>query len=128
MDAITDYDTNYDDNNEFNEDIDEADVEWSNEDVDNNVTHLKQYSLEYMKAVVEYADKKNKKGGHRSWKSIKNRFKALPHQGYVARFRKYLENEGTKQQKFGMMDEDVYDKFVNARGQALPIHDMDLQR
>lgn len=128
LDATTDYDTSYDDNNEFDEGIDEADADWSNEDADKNVTHLKRYSLEYMKAVVAYADEKNKKGGHRSWKSIKNRFKALPHQSYIARFRKYLEREGTKQQKFGIIDESVYDKFVNAREQALPIHDLDLQR
>jgi hypothetical protein len=90
---------------------------------------LNQYSLDYMKAVIAYADERDDSGKRRhTWKSIHNRFRALPNQGYVSRFRKYLEQEGTKQQKVRTVDEVIYEKFINARQQALPMHDLDLQR
>jgi hypothetical protein len=103
--------------------------EWTNEEGEKITHHLNQYSLEYMKAVVDFADEKDDYGKRRhTWKSIHHRFKSLPSQSYVSLFRTYLQKQGTKQQKCRSIDKVIYDKFVNAREQALPIHDLDLQR
>jgi hypothetical protein len=82
-----------------------------------------------VKAVVAFPDEKdaNEKRRH-TWKSIHNRFKSLPNQSYVSLFRNYLQKQGTKQQKYRAIDKIIYDKFINARERALPIHDLDLQR
>ncbi|CAF4551855.1 unnamed protein product, partial [Didymodactylos carnosus] len=99
------------------------------EEEDDNKRHLTNYSLEYMQEVVDYADATDRNGKRRrSWKTVHHKFKALPNQGYISRFRTYLEQHGTKRQKTNDIDEIVYQKFLNAREQALPIHDIDLQR
>jgi hypothetical protein len=54
---------------------DEIDDEWVNEDGEKLKRHLKQYSFDYMKAVVDFADEKDDHGKRRhTWKSIHNRF------------------------------------------------------
>jgi hypothetical protein len=63
------------------------------EDNKNEPHHqLSNYSIEYMQQVVDYADEKNSSGKHR-------RFQTLPDQSYINRFRNYLKQHGTKQQK-----------------------------
>ena len=101
-----DTDTIYNDGNE-------VDDEWTNEADEKATRHLKQYSFEYMKAVVDFADAKDEYGKRRhTWKSIHNRFKSLPSQSYVSLFRNYLQKEGTKQQKCREIDKLISLKVV----------------
>jgi len=126
---MSDYVSSDEDTHTIHNDDNEVDDEWINEADEKVTRHLKQYSFKYMKAVVDFADEKDAYGKRRhTWKSIHNRFKSLPSQNYVSLFRNYLQKEGTKQQKCREIDKLIYDKFVNARDQALPIHDLDLQR
>ncbi|CAF1540353.1 unnamed protein product [Adineta ricciae] len=126
---MSDYSDNDEDMDTVYNDRNEVDDEWTNEADGKATRHLKQYSLEYMKAVVDFADEKDAYGKKRhTWKSIHNRFKSLLSQSYVSLFRNYLQKEGTKQQKCREIDKLIYDKFVSARDQALPIHNLDLQR
>lgn len=63
-----------------------------------------------------------------TWKSTKHRFKAVPHQQYISRFRHYIEQHGTRREKMRIIDDYVYDKFEEARENVLSVHDRDLKR
>ena len=85
--------------------------------------------MEFMEEVVRFADEKDSSGKRRrSWISIKHRYRSIPSQNYISRFRKYLSQQSTKRQKIQDIDAIVYNKFVNAHEQFLPIHDVDIQR
>ena len=102
--------------------------DWNNEENSQENRILKNYTMEFMEKVVRFADEKDSSGKRRrSWKSIKHRYRSIPSQNYISRFRKYLSQQGTKPQKIQDIDAIVYDKFVNAREQYLPIHDVDIQ-
>ena len=82
-----------------------------------------------MKEVVEFADATDENGERRrSWNIISHRYRMLPDRTYVNRFRKYIQQHGTKRQKIESIDELVLKKFVNAREQSLPIYDLDVRR
>jgi hypothetical protein len=105
---------------------DEGDDEW-----EDNVQprHISNYSLEFMKEVVAFADETNAYGKRRrSWKTVQNRYKSIPAQNYITRFRNYIVREGTKRQKTNDIDENVFKKFLNAREKFLSVHDIDLCR
>jgi len=127
--SMSNYVSSDGDTDTIHNDGNEVDDEWINEADEKATHHLKQYSFEFMKAVVDFADAKDAHAKRRhTWKSIHNRFKSLPSQNYVSLFRNHLQKEGTKHQKCREIDKLTYDKFINARDQALPIHDLDLQR
>ncbi|CAM4778789.1 unnamed protein product [Rotaria magnacalcarata] len=90
----------------------------------------KSFSLDYMKRAVEYFDEKDPLTGQRkrNWRSVKHIFRRIPNSHCLSRFRKYVENGGTKKQKVDDVDIFVYDQFENARHQLLPVHDIDLRR
>ncbi|CAF4180350.1 unnamed protein product, partial [Rotaria sordida] len=103
--------------------------EWKDKENVLEPRHLRKYSLDFMKEVVDFADAKDQNGKRRrSWKTIYNRYRTLPDQTYVNRFRKYIQQHGTKHQKIQNIDELVFKKFVHAREQSLPIHDLDIRR
>ncbi|CAF3873098.1 unnamed protein product [Rotaria sp. Silwood1] len=107
----------------------DADDEWDNKENVKEHYQLKSYSIDFMKEVVDFADEKDASGKRRrSWKTVQHRYRSIPNQGYICRFRKYLTQQGTKRQKTQNVDEIVYKKFLNAREQYLPIHDIDIQR
>ena len=107
----------------------EADNEGEYQKNDIEARHLTEYSKEFMQKVVNYADEKDRNGKRRlTWKSVHNRFKALPDQAYVSRFRQYLAHQDTKRQKIHSVAEIVYKRFIIAREKFLPIHDIDLHR
>ncbi|CAF4470333.1 unnamed protein product, partial [Didymodactylos carnosus] len=114
----------HDNNSESEEEVDE---EESKSEKDKR--HLANYSLDFMQEVVDYADEKDKNGKRRrSWKTVRHRYKSVPNQSYVSRFRTYLQQHGTKRQKTNDIDEIVFKKFLQALEQALLLHDVDLQR
>jgi hypothetical protein len=127
------YDQHDNDGDETEEEEDSESESGSDYEVENDVNEqhhqLSNYSIEFMQQVVDFADEINESGKRcRTWKSIHHRFRTLPNQGYISRFRKYLEQRGTRQQKLQEMDKVVYQKLIEAREQYLPIHDIDLQR
>ena len=125
------YDQNDYEGDECEEDDEsESDSDYDIEnDVDEKYPNLCNYSFEFMQQVVDYADEKGESGKRRrTWKSIHHRFRTVPHQGYVSRFRKYIENNGTRYHKLQEIDKVVYQKLIEARERYLPIHDIDLQR
>ena len=89
-----------------------------------------QFSLEYMKNVVQFYDEKDPKTGKRkhSFAGVQRRFKKVKDKGYISRFRKYIETQGTKRQKLNQIDSFVYKSFHNSRQQLLSVHDVDLKR
>jgi hypothetical protein len=93
-------------------------------------TLLQKFSLKYMTNVIDFYDEINETTGKRkyTWKSLQHRFKRVSHIRYLARFRKYIENHGTKKQKLDDIETSVYEKFEAARESCLPVHDLDLKR
>ncbi|CAF2069214.1 unnamed protein product [Rotaria magnacalcarata] len=75
---------------------------------DNMMTHAN-FNLEFMKKVIDYYDARDQKE-------------------YIARFRHYIEQHGTKREKLQLIDDFVYDMFEEARENVLPVHDNDLKR
>ncbi|CAF0949298.1 unnamed protein product [Didymodactylos carnosus] len=123
--SSSDEEEGHHDNNSESEE--EVDGEESKSEKDKR--HLANYSLDFMQEVVDYADEKDKNGKRRrSWKTVHHRYKLVPNQSYVSRFRTYLQQHGTKRQKINDIDEILFKKFLQARKQALPLHDVDLQR
>ena len=114
--------SNYNDEHEEEEEEEEESSEsesGSDYDVEDDLKkeqhELSKFSLEYMQRVVDYAYEENTLGERRrTWKSVKHRFQTLPNQNYVSRFKKYLENNGTRRQKLQEIDKCVYEKLVNA--------------
>ena len=113
---------------ESDDDKGESHKEDANDDEENNLLH--EFSLQYMKKVVDFYDKTTFNTGKRkhSWSSLQNRFKKVKDRSYIRRFRKYIENRGTKKQKLDEIDSFVYESFEKAGEQLLSIHDIDLKR
>ena len=87
------------------------------------------FKLDYMKKVVEYYDARDSEGRRKhTWKSTQHRFKLVPHRQYIARFRHYIEQHGSRREKLHIIDDFVYDKFEEARDNVLSVHDRDLKR
>jgi hypothetical protein len=120
----------YDDDEEFSEPEDESlDPNFDETKEDDKLHSKENFSLDFMKKVVEFYDARDATGRRRhTWKSIKHRFKSMPHQQYISRFRYYIEQHGTKPEKIQIIEDFVYDKFEEARNRVLPVHDRDLKR
>jgi len=87
------------------------------------------FSLDYMKRVVEFFDEIDPSTSKRKrkWSTVQRRFRRVPNPQCIARFRKYIEAGGTKQQKIELIDIYVYDRFEDTRYQYLSVHDIDLR-
>ena len=87
-----DYESEVDNNTIHHDDISEADDEWESEGKEREAYSVKGSSLEYMKEVVAYADAKDSSGKRRrSWKTVHHKYKKVPDQSYISRFRRYIE-------------------------------------
>jgi hypothetical protein len=116
--------TTSDDDDDDNDDDDYYD------DSDKRDKFIKQFSLEYMKNVVQFYDEqiRKRKRTKTSFSNVQNRYKRVKDKNYIRRFRKYIESQGTKQGKLNQIDSFVYNSFDNARQQLLSVHDIDLKR
>ena len=64
------------------------------------------FSLDYMKKVIDYYDERDSKGKRKhTWKSTQHRFRSIPHRQYLARFRHYIEQDGTKREEMQVIDD-----------------------
>ena len=115
---------------QINNNDEQFDGRFMDVDEDQQQDLLHQFSIQYMKKAVDFYDAVNEKTGKRqhSWKSFQHRFHNVKNRSYIRRFRTYLENNGTKQQKLDELDQYVYEKFEKARGDFLIVHDTDLKR
>jgi hypothetical protein len=97
---------------------------------DTEIAVLDGFSLSYMKRALDYYDAINPKTGKKkhTWTNVKHQFQRIPYQYYMARFRKYIEQQGTKKQKVNSVDDFVYNRFECARDLLYPVHDIDLKR
>ncbi|CAF3324932.1 unnamed protein product [Rotaria socialis] len=124
-----DYESEVDDTTSHDDDSSEADDELESEEKEREGCNVKGYSLEYMKEVVAYADAKDSSGKRRrSWKTVHHKYKKVPDQAYISRFRNYIEQQGTKRQKTQNLDDMVFKIFVGAREKSLMVHDIDIKR
>ena len=91
---------------------------------------LNNFSLDYMKRVVDFYDEMDPATGKRKrkWRTVKHIYRRVPHPSTIARFRKYIEAGGTKREKLDIIDTYSYDQFEDARHQFLCVHDNDIQR
>ena len=131
LDLVNDLDDYYSDDDIIHNNSDDSDADDKLDTKENTKEHnqLNNYSVEFMEEVIDFADAKDLSGKHcQSWKTVKNRYRSISDQNYISRFRKYLAQQGTKRQKTQNVDKIVYNKFLNAREQYLPIHDIDIQR
>jgi len=82
------------------------------------------YELDYMKRVLECFDKYGfKRLAHAQ------RFKRISqHPRYISRFRKYVEDCGTRDSKFKIVSSKVYERFQNALLKRSETHDYDFRR
>ena len=96
----------------------------------NETPVFESFSLSYMKRALDYYDAINPKTGKRShtWKSVQNKFQRIPHQSYMARFRDYVEQGGTKIENIDSLNDYVYNNFEQARNLLYPVHEIDLKR
>ena len=116
-----------DDENHSTDSLDEADDEWENKE--NEKQSLTNYTLTFMQDVVAYADETDTFGKRRrSCRSMHNRYRLLPNQDYVSRFRQYISQQRTKHQKIENIRQLVFKKLSDAREKCLPVHDVDIQR
>lgn len=134
-DATLDYDDEEDfgDFEDEDEDLDSAvksvDPVFDESTENENMTIKVNFSLDYMKKVIDYFDARDSTGRKKhTWKSTQHQFRSVPHRQYIARFRHYIEQHGTKREKLQIIDDFVYDMFEEARDKVLPVHDRDLQR
>jgi len=112
LDFIDDYEQQID-NNEV-ESEDETDEDYKEEDEkEEESSLLHEFSLQYMKRVVEYFDETNPTTGKRchSWANIQHNFRRVKNRSYIQRFRDYLTREGTKERKLQEIDAYVYDSL-----------------
>ena len=112
------------------EDPDEpiTDQDYEEEDLETYV--YESFSFGYTKRAIEFYDDIDQKTGKRkhSWKDVKPQFRRIPYQYYLACFRTYIEENGTKKQKIDSVEDFVYDKLEGARKLLRPDHDIDLKR
>ena len=59
-----------------------------------------------------------------TWSSVHSKFRQVPHQQYIGRFRKYADHHGTKRGKMDIVEHFVYNKFEQS---ACPVHDNDIK-
>ena len=75
---------------EFEDTAEETwDPDWNDKDEDDERALCKQFSLDYMTKAVNFYDEINPQTGKRKrrWEIVKNHFRRISHQVYLARFR-----------------------------------------
>ena len=108
----------------------ECDEEFMELDTDRHHHLQKHFSLEYMKQAIDFYDELNEKTGKKkhSWKTFQHHFRKVKNRSYIERFRKYVENGGTKRQKLDQIDHYTFEKFERARSEFHFVHDIHLKR
>ena len=107
-----DFDGYNDDNEEYQEEITDSNQA--------NFGGIK-YSYTTMSDIVQYSKT-------HSFPSFRNRYKRIKFKQQLHRIKRYVDVEGTKNQKLERIDEFVFQQFTHARQFYLPVHDFDLRR
>lgn len=85
--------------------------------------HKEFFSYSYIKQVIDFKD-----SGNISFKTLQHRFKRVKHDVYLSRFRTYLQNMGTAQEKYRIISAYTWNKFLECRARKKAIHDIDIRR
>lgn len=104
------------------ENSENSDDSEDSEDSDNAMGD--RFTLDQMKYYVGEKDK------HPTWsfETFTKRHKVIKYRHMIGRFRKIIENGGTKKQKFKKLNKSVLKKFNYAREHLYNVHDKDLKR
>lgn len=115
---------------ECQEELDTDTEDAEHEEDNNQKSVFESFSLSYMQQALEYYNVTNSKTGKRihTWKSVQHKFRRIPHQSYMARFREYVEKRGTNKEKLESLENRVYSSVDRARDLLCPVHDVDLKR
>ncbi|CAF4898172.1 unnamed protein product [Rotaria sp. Silwood1] len=106
--------TNEEESDDDNDDYDEN----QHSDIENRFT------LEEMENIIEWVDQ------HPNAKiaTISNRFKKVKYMYYITRFRKYIEDNGTRLEKLKQIKEFMFNEFYQKRTiEKETVHDADLE-
>lgn len=106
------------------DEYDDADESYTIESDDTEQTYVasnRSYSYQTMCEIVQYANS-------HQFSSVKRRYRLIKDKKQLRRIRKYVRQEGTRQQKLKQLDQLVLNEFIQARAECLPIHDQDLKR
>jgi hypothetical protein len=115
---------------EFDDEYDEmTDTEESDDDVDdyneNEHSDLKNhFTLEEIEHIVEWVDQHP----NARFATISHYFKKIKSMNYIPRFRKYIENNGTRLEKLKQIKEFMFNQFYLKRAiEKEAVHDTDLE-
>jgi hypothetical protein len=88
----------HDDDEEFNDfENEDLDPDFDGTKEDEKLSTKEKFTLDFMKNVVEFYDTPDAiRRKEHTWESTKHRFRLIPHQQYITRFRYYIEQNGTK--------------------------------
>ncbi|XP_035705862.1 uncharacterized protein LOC110847661 [Folsomia candida] len=79
------------------------------------------FTLDYMKSVLECYDK-------HGWGRVQKRFKRVKYRKYIYRFRDYVQQNGTNAEKLQKLHIELFEKFSILLMKREIIHDFDLKR
>jgi Tc5 transposase-like DNA-binding protein len=79
------------------------------------------YPYDTMCDIVEYSKT-------HTFASVCNRYRKIKYNMQLQRIKQYVEDEGTKYQKYQRINDFVFAEFTRAKESYLPIHDSDLRR
>jgi AAA+ ATPase superfamily predicted ATPase len=92
--------------------------------------NLQKFSLKYMLKVMDFYDEIDMATVRRkhNFSSVQHRFRRVRNSSYLANFRSYINQHGTKYKKLEEIDQFVFHMFEAACEKLLPVHDSDLVR
>ena len=125
-----DYKTSDDETVQSEEGFDASSNDPDYEEKDDETPVFESFSLSYMKRALGYYHTIKPKTVKRShtWESVQNKFKRISHQSYMGRFRDYVEQGETKEEKIDSLNDYVYSNFEQDRNLLYPVHEIDLKR
>lgn len=78
------------------------------------------FTLDFITTVLTWIDSRKKKP---TFETIQKRYPRIKANNYIARFREYYANQGTRNEKMKKITAIVYDKFKQTRIAGITIHD-----
>ena len=113
---------------QFEDEFDEmTDEEESGDEIDgeSESSDIKSgFTLEEMEDIVEWVDQHPNAG----FATISHRFRKVKYMHYIPRFRKYIENNGTRFEKLKQIKEFMFNEFYTKRTvEKEAVHDADLE-
>ncbi|CAF3853800.1 unnamed protein product [Rotaria sp. Silwood1] len=106
------------------DEYDDTDKSYTIESDDTKETYIvgnRSYSYQTMHEIVQFSNT-------HQFSSVKRRYRLIKDKKHLRRIKKYVRQQGTRQQKLERVDQSVLNEFNEARIKGIPIHDQDLKR